>query len=275
MKLFVIGKPIKHSLSPTIHNFWMKKYNIDVKYEKKEIEHLGLEKVISEIREEKVKGINVTLPYKKSIAKFIDEMSETAMDSEAVNTVFFKKKKVYGDNTDGKGFIESIEKEMKFEFEKKKIFIIGAGGAAYGIISQLIKKDIGPVFIANRTKEKLDNLLKHFKNKKKDLFQSDWSTLRPPKNSDIIINTTSFGMKAGELIEINCNDLTNSTIFADIIYKPKETEFLKFARLKGFKTINGLDMLVRQAAISFNLWFGISLTEQDIKNAKDICAESY
>ena len=118
------------------------------------------------------------------------------MDSEAVNTVFFKKTKVYGDNTDGKGFVESIEKEMKFKFEKKKIFIIGAGGAAYGIISQLIKKKTGSVFIANRTKEKLDNLIKHFKNKK-NLFQSDWSTLRPPENSDIIINTTSFGMKAG------------------------------------------------------------------------------
>ena len=78
-------------------------------------------------------------------------------------------------------------------------------------------------------------------------------------------------MKEGELIEINYKGLTNSTIFADIIYKPKETEFLKFARLQGFKTINGLDMLIRQAAISFNLWFGISLTEQDIKNAKDIC----
>ena len=78
-------------------------------------------------------------------------------------------------------------------------------------------------------------------------------------------------MKKGELIEINYKGLTNSTIFADIIYKPKETEFLKFARLQGFKTINGLDMLIRQAAISINLWVGISLTEQDIKNAKDIC----
>ncbi len=271
MKLFVIGKPIKHSLSPLIHNCWIKKYNIDVKYEKKEIDLLHLEKIISEIRHEKIKGVNVTLPYKKIITRFIDEMSQTAKDSEAVNTVFFKENKIYGDNTDGKGFIESIEKEMRFDFEKKKIFIIGAGGAAYGILSQLNKKKVGPVFVANRTKEKLDNLVNHFKSKKSDIFQSDWSALKPPDDTDIIINTTSFGMIKGELIEINSKGLTNSTIFADIIYKPKETEFLKFARLQGFKTINGLDMLIRQAAISFNLWFGISLTEQDIKNAKDIC----
>ena len=125
-------------------------------------------------------------------------MSQTAKDSEAVNTVFFKENKIYGDNTDGKGFIESIEKEMRFDFEKKKICIIGAGGAVYGILSQLNKKKVGPVFVANRTKENLDNLVNHFK-QKNDIFQINWSALKPPDDTDIIINTTSYGMKKGEL----------------------------------------------------------------------------
>ncbi len=140
MKLYVIGKPIKHSLSPIIHNFWIDRYNLKTKYEKKEIAKSQLATIIKQIKKKEIKGINVTLPYKREILPLIDNMSNSAKDCDAVNTVFLKKNKIYGDNTDGKGFVKSCEKNLKFNFGGTKIFLVGAGGSSYGIISELIKK---------------------------------------------------------------------------------------------------------------------------------------
>ena len=202
-------------------------------------------------------------------------MSNSAKDCDAVNTVFLKKNKIYGDNTDGKGFVKSCEKNLKFNFGGTKIFLVGAGGSSYGIISELIKKKTKEIFISNRTEENVLKLVNHFKNRTTSLVPINWSNLKPNSDVSMVINTTSFGMKKGEFLEINLDGLKSSTVFADIIYKPKETEMLKKCKKKGFRTINGLDMLIYQAAISFNLWFDISLTKKDIKDAKEICERSY
>ena len=275
MKLYVIGKPIKHSLSPIIHNFWINRYNLKTKYEKKQVDTNQLTLIIEKIKQKEIKGVNVTLPYKKKILPLIDNMSDSAKDCEAVNTILLKKNKIYGDNTDGKGFVKSCEKNLKFNFEESKIFIVGAGGSSYGIISELIKKNTKEIFISNRTEENVLKLINHFKNRTTSLVPVKWPNLKPTSDVSMVINTTSFGMKKGEFLEINLDSLQSSTVFADIIYKPKETEMLKKVKNKGFKTINGLDMLIYQAAISFNLWFKISLTRRDIKDAKEICERSY
>ena len=275
MKVLVIGKPIKHSLSPLIHNFWMKKYNLDLTYSKMEVEESGLSSIIDDIRKKKIIGVNVTLPYKKKIIRFLDDVSQSVKDSGAVNTIFLKKGKVTGENTDGRGFVRSMEKDMQIKFKNKSVYIIGAGGASYGIITELIKKQVKVIDITNRTQKKTDDLIDYFKQTNVEFNNSTWPELKPKSHTDIIINTSSFGMKKGELLKINCSNLRSKTIFSDIIYNPKETETKKFLKEKGYKTTNGLGMLIEQAAVSFNLWFNISLTEKDIKEVREICEASY
>ena len=277
MTLFVIGKPIKHSLSPLIHNYWINKYHLGLEYKKMEVEEDLLPSLIENVRKGKITGLNITLPYKKDIISYIDEISHTAKDIGAINTVFFKRNKVYGENTDGVGFTRALEKEAKFNFSNKSIYVIGAGGASYGIISELIKKKVQKIYVTNRTKQKTTELLSFFTSRNKDInFEFiDWQDLSPGSDVDLIINTTSFGMKENECLEIDTNNLKDRLIFVDIIYSPKETELLKLFKKEGFFCMNGLSMLIEQAAVSFELWFNISLNNKDIEEVKKICEASY
>ncbi len=260
MTLFVIGKPIKHSLSPLIHNYWINKYGLGLEYKKMEVERESLPSLIENVRDKKITGLNITLPYKKDIISYIDEVSYSAKDIGAINTVFLRGKKVYGENTDGIGFTRALEKKTKFNFSNKSIYILGAGGASYGIISELIGKNVEKIYVTNRTKQKTIQLIKHFKTKNKEIKLEfvEWKDLAPNSDVDLIINTTSFGMKDKECIKINMNNLRDTLIFVDIIYSPKETELLKLFKKEGFVCMNGLNMLIEQAAVSFELWFNIS-----------------
>ena len=277
MTLFVIGKPIKHSLSPLIHNYWINKYGLGLEYKKMEVERESLPSLIENVRDKKITGLNITLPYKKDIISYIDEVSYSAKDIGAINTVFLRGNKVYGENTDGIGFTRALEKKTKFNFSNKSIYIIGAGGAAYGIISELIKKKVEKIYITNRTKQKTIQLVNFFKtkNKKINLEFVEWKDLVPNSDVDLIINTTSFGMKDNECLKIDINNLKDTLIFVDIIYNPKETELLKLFKKEGFVCMNGLSMLIEQAAVSFELWFNISLNNKDIEEVKKICEASY
>ena len=218
MTLFVIGKPINHSLSPLIHNFWIKKYQIDLEYKKMEVDKDSLPSLIEKVRRREITGLNVTLPYKKDIIMYIDEISHTAKDIGAINTIFLKKKKVYGENTDGIGFTRSLEKQTEFNFYKKSIYILGAGGASYGIISELIKKKVQTIYVANRTKQKTIQLINYFKNKDQDVNLKfvNWEDLSPGADVDLIINTTSFGMMENESLEIKIKNLKDKLILVDI-----------------------------------------------------------
>ena len=277
MTLFVIGKPINHSLSPVIHNFWIKKYQIGLEYRKMEVDKESLPSLIEKVRKKEITGLNVTLPYKKDIIMYIDEISDTAKDIGAINTIFLKKNKVYGENTDGIGFTNALEKQAKFNFNDKSIYVLGAGGASYGIISELIRKKVQTIYVANRTKQKTIQLIDYFKSKDKSLNLkfADWENLSPSSDVDLIINTTSFGMMEKEFLEINIKNLKDTLILVDIIYNPKETELLKFFRKKGFFCMNGLSMLVEQAAVSFEHWFNISIGNKEIEEVKKICEKSY
>ena len=278
MTLFVIGKPIKHSLSPLIHNYWINKYQLGLEYKKMEVEKESLPSLIENVREGKITGLNITLPYKKDIISYIDEVSYSAKDIGAINTVFIRGNKVYGENTDGIGFTRALEKKTKFNFSNKSIYILGAGGASYGIISELIgKKKVEKIYVTNRTKQKTIQLIKHFKTKNKEIKLEfvEWKDLVPNSDVDLIINTTSFGMKDNECLKIDINNLKDTLIFVDIIYSPKETELLKLFKKEGFVCMNGLSMLIEQAAVSFELWFNISLNNKDIEEVKKICEASY
>ena len=262
-KYLVIGNPIGHSLSPLIHNHWMKKYGLlDSVYEKKKIEEKDLKNIIKEIRNDEMVGANVTVPFKKLIIPFLDELDFVAKETQSVNTLFKINNKIVGYNTDSAGFLDSIKEfyprssdSMKpIPLVGKHIFILGAGGVTSSIISAL-KNEGANIFLSNRTKEKADELKKLFP----EIEVLDWGK-RPPF-CNIVINTTSAGLAKDEEAKIDFSDYDKdfhkNTLFYDLIYNPKETIFLKKARLRGNKIMNGKMMFLNQAKYAFNIWTNI------------------
>ena len=166
MKIYVIGKPIKHSLSPIIQNYWLKKYSKPFVYKKKEVEENNLSKIIEQIKQKKLIGVNVTIPYKKEVYKLLKNLNNNAIKSKAVNTLYLKDNKVYGENTDGVGYCNALKQEMSFDVKNKNILVLGSGGASFGIVTELINRDVSSIVVSNRTKEKSFELIKNFKKSK-------------------------------------------------------------------------------------------------------------
>ena len=260
-KYLVIGNPISHSLSPLIHNHWMKKYRLeDSVYEKSKVEEKDLKNIIKGIRENEIVGANVTVPFKKLIIPFLDELDSIARETQSVNTLFKINNKIIGYNTDSPGFRDTIRElnlrsnnsMISSSLEGKHIFIIGAGGVASSIISALKSEGADSIVLSNRTKEKANELKKLFP----ELKVLDWG--KKPSICNIVINTTSVGLIKDEEIKIDFSDYDNNLLFYDLIYNPKETVFLKKARLRGNKTMNGKMMFLNQAKYAFNLWTNIT-----------------
>ena len=263
-KYLVIGNPIGHSLSPLIHNHWIKKYRlVDSVYEKRKVEEKDLKNIIKEIRENEIVGVNVTVPFKKLIIPFLDKLDFSAEETQSVNTLFKVNNKIIGYNTDKTGFWDTIKKfyppsndsMMPLPLKGKCIFILGAGGVTASIISALKGEGANNIILSNRTKEKANKLKKLFP----ELKVLDWGK-RPPI-CNIVINTTSIGLVKDEEIKIDFSDYDKNFhknfLFYDLIYNPKETVFLKKARLRGNKTMNGKMMFLNQAKYAFNIWTNI------------------
>ena len=248
-KYLVIGNPIEHSLSPKLHNYWLKKNNIDATYDKKKLDENDLKRIISEVKENKINGINVTVPFKKAVIPFLDELSKEAKDTQSVNTIYFQNGITIGHNTDIAGFELAI-KYAKYDVSKKKILILGAGGVAPSIIYSLKKMKVSKITLSNRTKEKAEDL----KNLFKDIEIVDWGEI---VDFDMIINATSIGLKNEDGIKFDYSAVGPDKFFYDVIYNPKETIFLKRAKLFGNRTENGKMMFIYQALRSFNIWHKI------------------
>ena len=152
-KYLVIGKPINHSLSPDLHNYWIKKYKIDAFYEKKEITEEHIETLINELKEKKINGINVTVPFKKTVIPYLDKLTLEANSTQSVNTIYFRKNEIIGHNTDIEGFEISLSK-IKYDITNKEVFILGSGGVVPSIIFALKKMRVSKITISNRTKTK-------------------------------------------------------------------------------------------------------------------------
>ena len=248
-KYLVIGNPIEHSLSPKLHNYWLKENNIDAIYDKKRLDENELKSIISEIKEEKIVGINVTVPYKNAIIPFLDELSPEAKDTQSVNTIYFQNGITIGHNTDIAGFELAI-KYANYDISNKKIFILGAGGVVPSIIYSLKKMKASKITLSNRTKEKAENLKKLFK----DLEIIDWGE---KLDFDMIINATSIGLNNEDEIKIDFSSIGSNKFFYDVIYNPKETIFLKKAKMLGNQVENGKMMFIYQAHQAFTLWHKI------------------
>jgi len=245
-KFLVIGNPIQHSLSPKLHNYWFKKNNINAVYDKKEINEKDIESIVSEARGEKINGINVTVPFKKIVIPFVDELSPEANESQSVNTIYLQNGKLIGHNTDISGFELSI-KYSKYDVKNKIVFILGAGGVVPSIIIALKKMKTAKIIISNRSKNKAEEL----KNMFNELELIEWGET---PNFDMIINATSIGLKNEDGIKLDYSQIEPNKFFYDVIYNPKETIFLKRAKLFGNRAENGKMMFIYQAHQSFTIW---------------------
>ena len=247
-KYFVIGNPIDHSLSPKLHNYWLKKNKIDAIYDKKKIGEEDLKNVLSEIKEKKINGINVTVPFKKKIIPYLDKLSLDAQQTQSVNTIVLNNDNLVGHNTDIVGFEKAI-KNLDFNIQSKKVLILGAGGVVPSIIFALQKLGVSQIIVSNRTKKKAEDLKSQFNN----LEILDWGELI---DCDMVINATSLGLK-NESINLDFSKYENNKLFYDVIYNPAETNFLKKAKKLGNKTENGKLMFIYQALEAFKIWHEI------------------
>ena len=247
-KYFVIGNPIDHSLSPKLHNHWLTKNNIKAVYDRKKIKEEDLQSIISQVKEKKINGINVTVPFKKTVIPYLDQLSPEAEQTQSVNTIILSNDNLVGHNTDIAGFTRAIEK-LNFNIQGKKIFILGAGGVVPSIIFALKKMNVSQIIVSNRTKKKAEDLKSQFNN----LEILDWGDIT---DFDVIINATSLGLNE-ETINLDFPKSINNKLFYDVIYNPAETNFLKEAKKLGNKTENGKLMFVYQAYEAFKLWHGI------------------
>ena len=248
-KYLVIGNPIEHSLSPELHNYWIKENNIDAVYEKKQLNENDIPKIINEVKNDKIHGLNVTVPFKKSVLPFLDQLTPRAIMTQSVNTIFKEGDVVVGDNTDIGGFELSL-KHINFETKNKEVFILGAGGVAPSIILALKKSGVAKIAISNRTKEKAEDL----KTIHPDLEIIDWGE---NTKFDMIINTTSVGLKRNDKIKLDFSKVGPNKLFYDVIYNPKKTNFLAQGEKSGNKIENGKMMFIYQAQLSFDIWHNI------------------
>ena len=261
-KYLVIGNPIEHSLSPKLHNYWFEKNNVDANYSKKKIDKNKIQEVILEIRDKKLDGINVTVPFKNDVIPFLDTLSEESKITQSVNTIYMHDDKLIGHNTDIKGFELSL-RETHFNLKDKKVFILGAGGVVPSIIYALEKAGVSKIIVSNRTKQRAEDLKKNFPN----IYVVDWGI---QSEFDMIINATSLGLNKEDDIGLNFKDMNKEKLFYDVIYNPKETNFLKIGKKLGCQVCNGKMMFIYQAFEAFKLWHKIKPEiNEDLKKFLD------
>ena len=247
-KYLVVGNPIEHSLSPQLHNYWIKTNNINAVYEKRKLNENEIKELIRDIKNEKISGINVTVPFKQKVIPHLDELTKQAKKTNSVNTIYLGPNGTIGHNTDVEGFEESL-KYVEYDVKNKDILILGAGGVVPSIIFTLINLQARSIVISNRTREKAENLKKNF-NKIKIV---DWGNV---PSVDMIINATSVGLKEEDEIDLDFSKIKNK-FFYDVVYNPSETNFLKYGKKLDNKIINGKMMFIYQAQFAFKTWHSL------------------
>ena len=256
-KFGIIGKPLSHSLSPTLHNFWFKKNKILANYSLIEIELNEIKKVIEKIKNKELHGINVTTPYKQAVIPFLDLIINEAKETLSVNTISLNDEgKVVGSNTDVYGLEHGFINKLSFKnLTQNNVLILGAGGVTPSVIYALTKKGIKKIFISNRTLKKTENVKKIFP----FIEIVEWEKIEiEAKNMDIIINATSLGLKGGNEFKQEFKNIKQSLVYYDVVYNPEETMTIKKFKKRNIQTFNGLEMFIYQGQKSFSLWNNIN-----------------
>lgn len=257
----VVARPIKHSISPFIHNYAFDITGINGVYVAWDIPEEDLQESVQNVRRYDMFGINISMPYKQVVIPFLDELDQAAQLIGAVNTVVNRQGHLVGYNTDGYGFFKALEKDDGFTIKDKTMTILGGGGAATSIIVQAALNGAKRINIFNQTQFLEETKAKAEKyaaatDVQLDVFPVEDQTLIQEKilESDLLVNATSVGMDGKSMVLADDTDLPAGLRVADTIYQPFETPFLKYARSKGLKASNGLGMLLYQAAKAFELW---------------------
>jgi len=253
----IIGKPIKHSLSPILHRFWMKMYNIESEYKIYEIEKNDISHFLKTLEENNICGLNVTIPYKSEVINYLNHIDQDALDLGAVNTIKVEKdNNLLGYNTDTYGFMEHLNLSVpSWKNKEGYITVIGAGGASRAIIWSLLKKNKMDIKLFNRSKERALKLIEDMKKifpTSNIVFHSKLSEAL--KNSSLLINCSSLGMQGQPQLEIDLRRMNENSIIYDIVYSPLNTELLSQAKKLSLITVDGLGMLINQAAPAFEMW---------------------
>ena len=264
----VVANPIKHSISPFIHNSAFEATNTNGVYLAWEVDAAELAETVANIRRYQMYGINLSMPYKEQVIPYLDQLSEEACLIGAVNTVVNREGTLIGYNTDGKGFFKSLP---SFKISRKRLVLLGAGGAAKAILAQAILDGVSQisVFVRSSSMEKTRPYLEKIQNAtgfRVDLFAlEDVQDLQDSiTQADLLVNATSVGMDGSSQPIPTSIVLPEKLLVADVIYQPFETPFLKWAREQGNQSINGLGMLLYQAAEAFELWTGKEMPTDQI-----------
>lgn len=260
--LGIFGYPVKHTFSPLIHNAAFRNKGLDYVYLPFEVKPEDLKKATEAIRALNLLGVSVTVPHKETIIPFLDEVSEEALLSGAVNTILNRDGSLVGYNTDGEGYMKSLKNDTGFDPKGKTVLILGAGGACKGILTSLAMRSPESIFIANRTLSRASRLVKAFQGKFPDVelksidLKID-NLKRCLQKTHLLINATTMGMEGKETVEIPLESLPKNGIVSDIVYKPLDTPMIKQAESLGIKIHKGLGMLLEQGALAFKIWTGV------------------
>ena len=251
----VIGWPVAHSRSPLIHNYWLQEAGIDAVYEPVAVPpEVDFRAKLEELREQGFAGVNVTIPHKEAAYAAVDTQDAAAAHLGAVNTISLTGDTISGHNTDGRGFIDSLSAAP--DWDAGPALVLGEGGAARAIVGALLNAGVSDIRISNRTRARAEAVAAMAGTTDR-VTVFDWSArTEAAERATLLVNTTSLGMNGAPPLDMSIDTLATTATVADIVYVPLETDLLARAKIRGLTPVNGLGMLVYQAAHAFDLWFG-------------------
>jgi shikimate dehydrogenase len=263
----VIGDPIAQSRSPLLHGHWLRRYGIDGHYVPLHVTPQTLERTLRLLPDLGFKGLNCTIPHKEAVFRLADDVTDRARAVEAANTLtFMQDGRILADNTDGYGFIANLQQQAPDWSAEEPALILGAGGAARGLVAALLDAGVPKVTLANRTRSRADALAKLL-GARVDVVE--WRDA-PAALGDhgMLVNSTSLGMIGQPPLEFDLSHMSEGTIVSDIVYAPLMTSLLQDASAEGAQIVEGLGMLLHQAVPGFEAWFGTSPTvDADLRAA--------
>jgi shikimate dehydrogenase len=264
----VIGHPISQSLSPLIHNHWFENSDVFGFYNSVDVPPSELVEFVESAKNRGLKGFNITIPHKTNIIPFLDRLAPIARQMGAVNTVkIMDDGSCVGFNTDGIGLVTHLKKSVPDWPKDKPALILGAGGAARASALGLLNEKIPMVMIANRTRKKAEIIADEIGRGRITVVEWDDRSTAVAA-AGLVVNTTSLGMIGQPALDISLDQAASDTVIYDIVFKPFETALLKAAKARDLRAIDGLGMLVYQAAASFKIWFDQDVTYDDELNSK-------
>lgn len=252
----VMGWPVSHSLSPRLHGYWLRKYGIDGAYVPLPVAPQNIGHVLQSLPKLGFRGVNVTVPHKETVLPFLDTVSDIARNIGAVNTIFVSDQDtLIGTNTDAAGFLSNLQLGAPaWQATSCPAVVLGAGGAARAVVAALVEAQVPEIRLINRTHEKAVSMAESLDG---PITVMEWSSRESAlADAGLIVNTTTLGMINQPPLELSLAGVSSQVVVNDLVYTPLETPLLKAARDQGLVAVDGLGMLLHQAVVGFEGWFG-------------------